>query len=116
MAQLSNENGQVQSAITDAAARIIKQRAENLRKSILYEISVANTELAFDGAGDRYGLSALSDVYADSIVIQPIQFSDGSVRTQLVIEASKLKNVKDTEIDFFKKYVLENALHTPQKG
>ena len=108
-------DGQLQGAVTDAVTRIIKKRADDLRLNILYEISVANTELAFDGAGDRYDLRALSEAYADSISVKPVELNGGAVTTQLVIETSRMKNLSEKEFEFFKKYVLENALHSPHK-
>ena len=100
--------GQLQGAVTDAVTRIIKKRADDLRRNILYEISVANTELAFDGAGDRYDLRALSEAYADSISVKPVELNGGAVTTQLVIETSKMKNSNSFSLKFFILLVSKN--------
>lgn len=108
-------SGQVENAVVDAAMRIIQKKAEELRRNLLYEISVANTELAFDGAGERYGFNQLSDVYADSICVEPVVINGTSVSAKLVIKMSEIKNIDDKEADFFRKYVLGNVLRNSRQ-
>ena len=108
--------GQIDTAVMNIAERALKSRAEKLKQQILYEIAVSNTELQFEGATERYKIKHLSDDYAAAIDISPMTMEGGNVKMQLSIDPDNINNLSQSELDFFKKYVLTNALKTMKGG
>jgi uncharacterized protein YpmS len=108
--------GQIDTAVMNIAERALKSRAEKLKQQILYEIAVSNTELQFEGATERYKIKHLSGDYAAAISISPMMMEGGNVKMQLSIDPDSINNLSQSELDFFKKYVLTNALKTMKGG
>lgn len=107
---------QINTAVMNIAERALKSRAEKLKQQILYEIAVSNTELQFEGATERYKIKHLSSNYVDAIDISPMMMDGGNVKMQLSIDTDSINNLSQSELDFFKKYVLTNALKTMKGG
>ena len=101
---------QLTKRIYETAESIISQRAETLKALIKYEIAVMNTELALRSNDHGYDFKFLSDSYANNVVLHPIQTADGSVSLTLTIPQHAYKDASDEEVEFFKTFVLRNAV------
>lgn len=96
--------------IMDKATEIIEKRAEKLAAFIKYETTVTNTELAMNSEKHGYDFEFISESYADGIVISPTSASDSNISLSISIPSHVFKNARSEEVEFFKTYILANAI------
>lgn len=102
--------------IYDKAEKIVEQKAKALKALLRYEIGVMNTELAMRSKDHGYDFKFLSNSYADNIVITPATSQDGTVTVSVTIPKHAYKDATDSEVEFFKTFVLANALKKLSRG
>ena len=96
--------------IQKKAEQIIERKARQLKALLKYEIAVANTELAMRSKNHGYDFKFLSDSYANNIITSPVQTDNGSVSMRVIIPKHAYKDASEEEVEFFKNYVLANAM------
>ena len=102
--------------IYQRAEKIVEQKARTLKALLRYEIGVMNTELAMRSKEHGYDFNFLSNSYADNIVITPVTSENGSVTVSITISRHAYKDASDSEVEFFKTFVLTNALKKLNRG
>lgn len=96
--------------ILNQTEHILEQKAATLTAFLKYELSVMNTELALSSDDHGYDFQFLSDAYVNNIVISPVQTTNGSVTMSITIPRHAYKDSSDSEVEFFRTFVLANAL------
>lgn len=101
--------------IMDVARQVMEQRANTLQALIKYEIAVINTELAMRSKKHGYDFKFLSDNYANNIAVGAIEAADGTLSMRITIPQYTFKDASPEEVEFFKNYVLRNAVTKLQR-
>lgn len=107
---------QLTKKIYDKAEDIISQRATMLSALLKYEISVINTELAMRSDDHGYNFKFIPESYANGVVLSPVKTDNGSVSMTFSIPSHVFKNASDEEVEFFKTFVLSNAIAKLKRG
>lgn len=102
--------------VYEKAERIVEQRAQTLKALLRYEIGVANTELALYSNDHGYDFHFISNSYADNIVVSPAVLDNGSITMSVTIPNHAYKDASDSEINFFKTFILSNAIKKLNQG
>ena len=102
--------------IMSTAESIIESKARMFAALLKYEIAVANTELAMRSDNHGYDFKFIPDDLANSVVIGNVERGDGQVMLSIKIPPRALANHSDEFVEFFKTYVVANAVTKLRNG
>lgn len=102
--------------VMDKAESIIETRARMFTALLKYEIAVANTELAMRSSNHGYDFKFIPEDYANAAVIGQAQREDGQITMTITIPQHVFKDASDSMIEYFKTYVVANAMAKLRNG
>jgi len=111
-----NIKDRIMQKVYDRAESEISRKAQTLVALLKYEIAVANTELAMRSHKHGYDFKFIPESYADSIVIGEAALENNAVTMTVRIPQHVLKDESESKIEFFKTYVLANAIKKLRNG
>lgn len=103
-------------AVLNKAEDVLTEKAKTLSALIKYEISVVNTELAMQSSDHGYNFKFIPESYADNVMFHPVKTEGASLTLTLSIPSAAFSHASKEEIEFFKTFVLKNAMLKLQRG
>lgn len=113
---VNNLREELTKKIMDKAESVIENKARTLTALLKYEIAVANTEIAMNSDKHGYDFTFISEKYADNVTQSRMIKEDGQVSVTLTIPQHVFRDASESEVSFFKTYILSNALTKLRNG
>lgn len=95
----------------DARVRLLADNYARILKSYIdYEYVIANEELASSWKRHGYNFKMMPESFVNGIIIHPVVTNGNRYSVEVSLSASSFQNEPQSKIDFFRTYVLGNAL------
>lgn len=99
-----------------AAGHYLDQTSIRLISYLKYELLVANTELAISSKDHGYDFKSIPESIVDNIVISQPNVNGRKIGLTVTIPQYQMKNMSESQILFFKQYILKNAISKIKSG
>lgn len=89
---------------------MLADEGKMLKSFIQYEFGIANMELASSWKKHGYNFQMMPNAFIEHIQVTPTTIDGKRYSLQVIVEATSFKEEPEDKVEFFKQYVLENAL------
>lgn len=110
MNEIAALNDRILSVADERVRQIADDTAKRLKSYIQYEYIISNMELASSWKRHGYDFKMMPQEFIEHIHITPVAKHGNRYSLDVAIEAESFKEEDESKIEFFKKYVLGNAL------
>lgn len=108
------DNIDIASQVKDIVDRNVRAMLEDeghqLKEYIQYEFGMANMELASSWRMHGYDFKMMPEAFIEHIYITPVAVDANQYSLQVEVQAESFKEEPEDKIDFFRKYVIDNAM------
>ena len=101
---------EVQSIVGRQIAAMLEDEGQRLKNLIQYEYVIANMELASSWRMHGYDFKMMPQAFIEHINVTPVATEADRYSLVVTVEPESFKEEPKDKVDFFQKYVVENAM------
>ena len=101
---------EVQSIVGRQITAMLEDEGQRLKSLIQYEYVIANMELASSWRMHGYDFKMMPQAFIEHIRVTPVAVNANSYSLSVQVEPESFKEESEDKVNFFRKYVVDNAM------